>query len=141
MARHYRSAAAAFAIVSTLASICSVAQSQPVADRGTGRDSSVVGNIIDASTGKPIAQAQITLRSSTLRASSDLNGHFGIRAVPPARYTIDVRRIGYEPLSRDSITVTSGTTTRLTPCMRRSPRTASGFSVKLVPATRRDGDR
>lgn len=121
MARHYRSAAAAFAIVSTLASICSVAQSQPVADRGTGRDSSVVGIIIDASTGKPIAQAQIALRSTTLRASSDLNGHFAIRAVPPARYTIDVRRIGYEPLSRDSITVTSGTTTRLTLTLRALP--------------------
>ncbi len=76
-------------------------------------EAAIVGEIVDAASGKPVSMAQVTLRGTTRRALTDLNGAFTIRAVPPGSYALEAQRIGYEPLVRDSITVRDGETVRL----------------------------
>ncbi len=74
---------------------------------------SIVGDLVDASSGSPVAQAQVSLRGMTLQATTDLRGHFILRAVPAGSYTLDARRIGYQPVVRDSLVVAAGDTIRL----------------------------
>lgn len=74
---------------------------------------SITGEIVDASTGKPVAQARVTLRDTPLRTSSGLDGQFALRPVAPGRHTVEVRRIGYEPFNLDGVTVAAGEQVRL----------------------------
>ena len=80
------------------------AQARPVT---VGADTTsvtrIVGDVIDAATQRPIPQVEIVVRGTTRRALSDLNGHFTLRAMSPGRYTIDVRRLGYQPAVREGV--------------------------------------
>ena len=113
--------AAALAIPCALVPRRSTGQASPAKVRDDRSETGVVGIVVDAATGKPIAQAQLTLRSTVWRTSSALNGSFALRGVKPSRYTLDVRRIGYEPLTRDSIVVTAGETFNVTLALRPLP--------------------
>ena len=68
----------------------------------------IVGAIVDATSRRPVTLARATIRGTALRATTDLNGRFIIRAVPQGTYTLDVTRIGYEPLSRGGVLVRAG---------------------------------
>ena len=63
------------------------------------------GQIIDSISRKPITLADVTVRGTSLRASSDLRGEFSIHQVPLGLRTLDVRRIGYTPLIADNLLV------------------------------------
>ena len=78
------------------------------ADTTGGGIASIVGGIVDAASGRPVAQAQVILRGTALRTSSDLTGHFVLSPVAPGAHTVEIRRLGYEPLTRDGITVGVG---------------------------------
>lgn len=91
---------------------------------------SIAGEIVDAASRKPITSAQVTLRGTPLRAVSDLSGSFTIRSVPPGQHAVDVRKIGYEPLARDSIMVSSGEVVRLSLTM-----TPAAFRLAAVTVT------
>lgn len=91
---------------------------------------SIAGEIVDAASRKPITSAQVTLRGTALRAVTDLSGSFTIRSVPPGQHAVDVRKIGYEPLARDSIMVSSGEVVRLSLTM-----TPAAFRLAEVTVT------
>ncbi|MGQ0647690.1 MAG: TonB-dependent receptor, partial [Gemmatimonadaceae bacterium] len=82
-----------------------------VADTSTG--GSIVGDVTDASSLRPVSLVQLTLRGTTLRGSSDLNGKFTLRSVPPGTYVLQARRLGYEPLDRSEVVVAAGASDRL----------------------------
>lgn len=116
MAAPIRTPFPALGILALAIPVLALGQSRPPSARDT--TASIVGTIVDASTGKPVAQAQVALRGAARRALSDLNGNFTLRAVAPARYVLDVRRIGYTALSRDSVEVRADAPTRVTIAIR-----------------------
>ena len=81
----------------------------------------IVGDLVDASSNGPVAQGQVSLRGTGLQATTDQKGHFVLRVVPAGSYTLDVRRIGYQPLVREGIVVAAGDTIRLSLSISPAP--------------------
>ncbi|MEO8577086.1 MAG: TonB-dependent receptor [Gemmatimonadales bacterium] len=94
-----------------------VAPAQVATDEATAA-ATITGGITDAASGKPVSQAQVVLRESELRASTDLSGRFSLRKVKPGTYTLEVRRIGYEPVVRGDVSVARAERLRLDITMR-----------------------
>jgi outer membrane receptor protein involved in Fe transport len=78
----------------------------------TARRGMIVGEVVDATSGRPVTLAQVSLRGARLGATTDLNGGFVVRSVPDGNYTIDVRRIGYQPLVQSDVVVDAGSIVR-----------------------------
>ncbi len=87
----------------------------------------IAGEITDANSQRPVTLAEVTLRNTTLRTSTDLNGRFMLRSVPPGRYAVEVRRLGYEPFVREDVVVDSAAVVRLSLAI-----TASAFRLAEV---------
>ncbi len=60
--------------------------------------SKIAGKVQDASSADPLPGASVMLQGTSIGASTDLNGRYEIRDVPPRSYSIRVTYIGYEPL-------------------------------------------
>jgi hypothetical protein len=91
-----------FAAVVALASIGVAAgptagQDPPDAGDATGEGSMgrIVAVLLDAETGAPIPDALVTLDALSRRTLSDSTGTAIFLDVPPARYTLSIRHIGY----------------------------------------------
>jgi TonB-dependent receptor len=59
--------------------------------------SNIVGVVHDAKTGEVLPGATIVLSGTSLGASTDVDGKYVVRNVPPGSYTIRATYIGYEP--------------------------------------------
>jgi outer membrane receptor protein involved in Fe transport len=59
------------------------------------RHGRVVGRVFDAGTGEPIAGAQVTVDGMEISVRTDVSGRYTIVNLPPGRYSITVRTIGY----------------------------------------------
>jgi outer membrane receptor protein involved in Fe transport len=77
----------------------------PNVNAGVAADS-LRGRVADT-TGTPLAAAQVTLVELSRAAVTDSRGAFVFADVPPGRYTLVARRIGYAAVSR-RVTVTAG---------------------------------
>ncbi len=89
---------------------------QPVRSAGvtdTATRASILGDVIDATTGRPVALAQVRIRGTAMGSITDLGGRFAIRLVPTGSYTLDIRRIGFEPLVRNVVLAAGATATSL----------------------------
>lgn len=73
----------------------------------TVRQELVAGTVVDASTGRPIATAQVTALGTNLGTVTDADGRFRIDGFEGAEVTLRVELIGYRTVTR---TVPSGTT-------------------------------
>lgn len=60
--------------------------------------SKIAGKVQDAISADPLPGANIMLQGTSIGASTDLNGRYEIRDVPPGSYSIRVTYIGYGPL-------------------------------------------
>jgi TonB-dependent SusC/RagA subfamily outer membrane receptor len=67
----------------------------------------VRGRVTEAATGQPIARATVSVAGTTLSRTTGENGEYTIAGVPAGTRTIAVRRLGYDPMSRE-VTVTDG---------------------------------
>ena len=69
----------------------------------------LAGDVVDAATHLPVTLARVLLRSGSdgvsHAATTDLQGRFVIRGLRAATYTLEVRRIGYTPLTRTDVRV------------------------------------
>ena len=65
------------------------------------------GTVVDQTTSKPIANAQVTISalSGTFHATTDARGFFAILDVPPDTYVVKVTANDYEPITLTGITV------------------------------------
>ncbi len=68
------------------------------------------GTVAD-STGEALANATVSVGAAGLRATSAGNGAYEVRGIPPGKYTVRVRLIGYQAGSA-SVTITAGDVTR-----------------------------
>ncbi len=65
----------------------------------------ISGQLIDSVSRKPVSLAEVTVRGAGRSANTDFHGQFVIRLVPPGLHSLDIRRVGYEPLTVDSLPV------------------------------------
>jgi Ca-activated chloride channel homolog len=68
----------------------------------------VTGQVIDASTGKPLAGATIVLQPSGKRAQSKGSGSYSIRDVAPGTYAITCEARGYRPERKPGMSMAAG---------------------------------
>lgn len=73
----------------------------------------IAGLIEDASTGEPLAGANVFIEGSNLGASTDLEGSFFIINVPPGSYDVSVQMIGYKNLTFQKVRVSTNSTVTL----------------------------
>jgi outer membrane cobalamin receptor len=79
-----------------------VAQSQPPGATAVPRADTLItgtllGEVVDGSTGAAVPLAQVTLQGLSRSVTSDLRGRFRFTRLSAGLYAIGVRRIGYEP--------------------------------------------
>ena len=72
-----------------------------------GTTGGISGTLTDSSTGKPVADAKITVTSPSQTASSttDAGGHYSFLALMPDTYTVSAEKDGYAPQSIAGVTV------------------------------------
>jgi hypothetical protein len=80
-------------LVLTVAALATVAAQPRAAPTGWVRDS----------TGAPIAEADVSVSALRLLVHTDSTGAFVLRGVPTGPHTVNVRRLGYEPQSREVV--------------------------------------
>ena len=114
--RHFGGVFFAFMCATTTTGLAQVVGGAPNTD--TTATAMIVGEIVDSSSRRPVAQARVALRATPLRTSSDLTGSFAFRRVAPGIHTIEVRRIGYEPVVLEGIAVREGERVALRLAMR-----------------------
>jgi hypothetical protein len=79
--------------------MCSAAYSQAAIDQGRIR-----GTVTDSSNGQPIPYANVTLRGTSLGASTNSSGFYHISSVPPGTYVMMISQVGYR-IKEHTVTV------------------------------------
>lgn len=94
----------------------------------------LAGRVIDRLSGSPVADAEIRVAETDLRAVSDVRGEFRIPRVPAGTRTVRVRLLGYR-LREQPVTIPAGTVTRVEVALEEA---ALPLDEVVVTATRRD---
>ena len=76
-------------------------------DKSAGFKGTIKGTVKDSLTGEPLPFANILIKGTSIGAASDADGEYHILKVPPGRYTLIVKYIGYKEASVP-ITVKAG---------------------------------
>ncbi|MGH2566823.1 MAG: carboxypeptidase-like regulatory domain-containing protein, partial [Bacteroidota bacterium] len=77
-----------------------------LAQESTGE---VRGTVVDASRNEPLVGANVVLAGTTMGSTTNADGDFVIRRVPPGQYSVVARFVGYRSLAKD-VTVQAGQT-------------------------------
>jgi iron complex outermembrane receptor protein len=72
---------------------------------------SIRGSVSDGTTGEAIAAANIRVKTTTLGASSTIEGEFEVKGIPPGTYTLVVSSVGYETKEVAGVEVSEGKST------------------------------
>lgn len=78
-----------------------------------GTTGKIAGKVTDAQTGEPLPGANVILEGTTKGAASDANGNYAILNVPPGKYNVRFRFIGYRSVLITNVQVNVDFTTRL----------------------------
>jgi TonB-dependent receptor len=73
--------------------------------QGTGR---IVGRVVDAEQGRPVANAQVEVVGAGIRAVTAVDGRYTLEGVPAGPTSIRVRMIGFGPKTVTGIAVAAG---------------------------------
>ena len=82
--------------------------SSGAAAQSTGR---VIGTVTDSATGRPLAEVQVTIANTGLRAITGDEGQYTIAGVPAGTHSLSVGRIGYRRATVSASVSEGGTTT------------------------------
>ncbi len=55
----------------------------------------LIGKVIDAETGKPVSGATVELKGTLFKTTTDAEGGYQFKDVPPGKYTVIVKELGY----------------------------------------------
>ncbi|MDZ7722641.1 MAG: carboxypeptidase-like regulatory domain-containing protein [candidate division KSB1 bacterium] len=75
--------------------------------------SRISGTVRDASTGEPLAAANVMIENTNLGAAADLQGRFIIINVPVGQYRVKATMMGYETRIKTGVMVSMNRTTNL----------------------------
>jgi outer membrane receptor protein involved in Fe transport len=79
----------------------------------SGTTGKISGRVVDRETGEPLIGTNIILESTYLGAASDQNGNYVILNIPPGRYTVIARMMGYEVKKVENVKVSIDLTTQI----------------------------
>lgn len=88
-----------------LSSLAAPLAAQEAAPAGNGR---IVGRVVDAAQGAPIAGASVEVIGTAVRAVSAIDGRYLLHNVPAGSVNLSVRMIGYQPKQVQGLTVPPG---------------------------------
>jgi outer membrane receptor protein involved in Fe transport len=114
-----------------------VAALPPLAAQGATRErgrGALAGQVRDAATGRPIAEAIVLVHGTLLRATTDARGAYEIRDVAAGVYTVQALFLGYRSASRSGVEVKPGATRRVDLALDRA---AVALPEVTVTASRR----
>ena len=77
-----------------------------------GTTGKIAGRVIDANTGEGLPLVNIIIEGTRMGAASDPDGYYTILNVPPGKYSIKVRMMGYQEVTITEINVSIDFTTR-----------------------------
>jgi iron complex outermembrane receptor protein len=95
----------------------------------------ISGRVLEAQTGAPLADVNIIVLDSYYGAASGRDGSYLIKNIPPGKYTLEVRRIGYDTAVIENVRVKPG---RLTVKNVNLASTYIEFEEVVLSATRRE---
>ncbi len=108
-----------------------LAVAQPAQTRGT-----ITGRITAADNGQPLQGASVVVMETTLGALARADGTYRL-LLPPGRYRLNTRLIGYTTETRE-VTLRAGETLRLDVALKRAPQSLAQVAVV---GTRRSEER
>ncbi len=73
----------------------------------------IVGKLVDAEDGSPMVGANILLEGTMIGAAADLEGNYRILRVPPGKYTLVIRMMGYAETKITDVIVNADETTTI----------------------------
>lgn len=77
-----------------------------------GTTGKIAGRVIDATTGEPLAGANVYIEKTNYGAAADLNGNFFIINLPPGVYSVTARMMGYQSVKATNVRVSVDLTTK-----------------------------
>jgi outer membrane receptor for ferrienterochelin and colicins len=102
--------------------------------------SQVIGTLRDSGSGRPLPNVTVVIVENKAGTITDRHGHFGL-SVPPGRYTVEMRAIGYD-VTRQTVRLVAGKSLRLNVGLNARPLvlentviTATGRSKFVADAT------
>ncbi len=90
----------------------------------------IAGRIVDRETGEPIPGTNIVLEGTSLGASADLEGYYFIINIPPGRYNVVFRCMGYTTQKFEEIRVNVDVTNTIN--VKLEPTIIDGQEVTIV---------
>ncbi len=85
--------------------LLAITRAAPAAAQGTGV---ITGSVVAAGSESPIASAQIAAQGTNRLTVSDVNGRFRLTGLPAGEVVIEVRRVGFRPLTQRVAVGTDG---------------------------------
>ena len=105
----------------------------------SARTGTIVGQVVDGASGRPVAGAVVQLDVAT-RAVADGEGRFTVRRVPPGTYDVVISRVGYQRQG-ERWTVAAGRTLAVTVRLAEAPVALEGVEGRARTAFERALDR
>lgn len=90
-----------FVLLSALLTATAQPSNQPT-------DAHIFGHVVDRQTGDHVAYATIVLIGTTIGTTTDATGHYLLKNLPLADYTVEVRALGYRTQRQEVCLHTSG---------------------------------
>ena len=79
----------------------------------SGTTGKISGRVVDKETGKSLIGTNVVLEGTNLGAAADLKGNYVILNIPPGRYTVIARMMGYEVRKFENVRVSIDLTTEI----------------------------
>ncbi|MBN1479012.1 hypothetical protein EH223_15075 [candidate division KSB1 bacterium] len=73
----------------------------------------IAGRVTDKETGEPLVGANIIIQNTNLGAAADIDGNFFIINIPPGKYVVEARMMGYTNTVMEDAQVRTNATTSL----------------------------
>jgi hypothetical protein len=100
----------------------------------------IAGSVVNAGTGEPVTQAQISVVGSDVTTVSDLDGNYLLRDVPAGTVEVTVRGIGFTPKRVTGIAVSPEETTTLNVSLDRVVVSLDAITVTAAAAEARSAE-
>lgn len=118
--------------------VAPVAHGQAPADGASTETGAVAGVVVEATGGKPLPGANVTIKGTTTGTTTDLKGRYRLNDLSPGAYTLVVSFVGFQRKTVTEVRVVAGRTTQLD--LKLAEATAELDEVVVRARAARDSD-